>query len=178
MDAAAVLHTITMFAEDDIKIWLDGGWGVDALLRKQTRPHDDLDILVEMRNVRKARLILEQCGYTDLARDDTRPENFVLQDLSGNQVDFHVIEFDALGNGIYGPAEAGKFYPSHAFEAIGWIAGQEVFCLTPQFQLENRKGFPLRQKDVADITRLCKAFQFALPAHIAAHLGRTDAKEW
>jgi lincosamide nucleotidyltransferase A/C/D/E len=29
-----------------IKIWIDGGWGVDALLGKQTRTHADLDIVV------------------------------------------------------------------------------------------------------------------------------------
>jgi lincosamide nucleotidyltransferase A/C/D/E len=30
-----------------IKIWLDGGWGVDALLCKQTRLHSDLDIIIQ-----------------------------------------------------------------------------------------------------------------------------------
>ena len=30
-----------------IKIWIDGGFCVDALLGKQTRPHQDLDIAME-----------------------------------------------------------------------------------------------------------------------------------
>jgi lincosamide nucleotidyltransferase A/C/D/E len=29
-----------------IPAWVTGGWGVDALLGEQTRPHKDLDILV------------------------------------------------------------------------------------------------------------------------------------
>ena len=41
-----------------------------------------------------------------------------------------------------------------------------MFCITPAFQLESHKGYPLRQKDVADITQLCEAFQLTLPEHI------------
>jgi len=26
----------------DVAVWLDGGWGVDALVGEQTRDHDDL----------------------------------------------------------------------------------------------------------------------------------------
>ena len=31
----------------EIKAFLDGGWGVDALLGYQTRVHNDIDIFVE-----------------------------------------------------------------------------------------------------------------------------------
>ena len=108
MNASEVLRIITRFSEEGIKIWLDGGWGIDALLRKITRVHDDLDIVIEARHVRKARAILEVFGYSDLPRDDTRPENFVLQDRNGNRIDFHVVAFDSVGNGIYGPKDAGS----------------------------------------------------------------------
>jgi lincosamide nucleotidyltransferase A/C/D/E len=30
-----------------VRIWLDGGWGVDALLAKQIRTHKDLDIVIQ-----------------------------------------------------------------------------------------------------------------------------------
>jgi lincosamide nucleotidyltransferase A/C/D/E len=30
-----------------IKIWVDGGWSVDALLGEQTRLHKDLDIAIQ-----------------------------------------------------------------------------------------------------------------------------------
>lgn len=32
-----------------MRVWLDGGWGVDALLGRQTRPHDDMDIVIEQK---------------------------------------------------------------------------------------------------------------------------------
>lgn len=38
---------ILQFAIDaEIKVFLDGGWGVDALLGYQSRAHNDIDIFV------------------------------------------------------------------------------------------------------------------------------------
>ena len=38
---------------NNIEIWLDGGWGVDALLGKETRQHNDIDLFVEEKNYNK-----------------------------------------------------------------------------------------------------------------------------
>jgi lincosamide nucleotidyltransferase A/C/D/E len=89
-----------------IPIWLDGGWAVDALLGEQTRPHDDLDIVIEQQHLSRLCEHLRGKGYADVPRDDTSPWNFVLGDEQGRQVDIHVISFfDETGNGIYGPVE-------------------------------------------------------------------------
>jgi hypothetical protein len=32
-----------------VAIWIDGGWAVDAVVGRQTRSHNDLDIAVEAR---------------------------------------------------------------------------------------------------------------------------------
>ena len=40
----------TMFAMG-VEVWIDGGWGVDALLGEQTRFHKDLDIAIQERHV-------------------------------------------------------------------------------------------------------------------------------
>ena len=45
------------------EIWVDGGWGVDALLGRQTRRHKDLDIAIQEKDVPKAREFLEARGY-------------------------------------------------------------------------------------------------------------------
>ena len=41
-----------------IQVWLDGGWGVDALLKKQTRPHNDIDLFIEEKNKENYNMIL------------------------------------------------------------------------------------------------------------------------
>ena len=37
---------LDLFSELGIKVWIDGGWGVDALLGECTREHQDLDIMI------------------------------------------------------------------------------------------------------------------------------------
>lgn len=41
------IEIITYAEENDINIWIDGGWGVDALLEEETRVHNDIDLFVE-----------------------------------------------------------------------------------------------------------------------------------
>ena len=48
MDAGEALAILTALADSGCRAWVHGGWGVDALLREQTRPHDDLDLVVEV----------------------------------------------------------------------------------------------------------------------------------
>ncbi|HFU4006994.1 TPA: aminoglycoside nucleotidyltransferase, partial [Streptococcus suis] len=38
------IEIITYAEENDINIWIDGGWGVDALLEEETRVHNDIDL--------------------------------------------------------------------------------------------------------------------------------------
>jgi lincosamide nucleotidyltransferase A/C/D/E len=39
-----VLEVLEHLAGHDIDVWVDGGWGIDALVGSQTRPHGDLDL--------------------------------------------------------------------------------------------------------------------------------------
>src|SRR6516162_10485620 len=88
-----------------IELWIDGGWGVDALLGEQTRPHKDLDIAIEPKDVPTLREFLRTRGYKDIKVEEARLWNFVLGDESGREIDVHVIVLDDSGNGIYGPPE-------------------------------------------------------------------------
>lgn len=44
MSAKDVVELLQLFQQNGIEVFVDGGWGVDALLGKQTRLHTDLDI--------------------------------------------------------------------------------------------------------------------------------------
>ena len=41
-----------------------GGWGVDALLGRQTRPHHDLDVLVSVDDLGRLRDLLAEHAFT------------------------------------------------------------------------------------------------------------------
>jgi len=47
MPAVKAVELYQMFEENGVEIWVDGGWGVDALLEDQTREHTDLDIAID-----------------------------------------------------------------------------------------------------------------------------------
>ena len=147
-----------------ITVWLDGGWAVDACLGEQTRPHADLDIVIEERDVATAVEALTTIGYHPVPRDDTRPWNFVLGDDDGHEVDFHVIVLDATGRGAYGPAELGTEYPAAALTGRGVLSGREVACITPEWLVRWHTGYALAAKDFADVAALSARFGIPLPA--------------
>ncbi len=146
-----------------IKIWIDGGWGVDALLGIQTRPHADLDIVIQQKNLQKVLELSLKSGYQEIERNDTRPWNFVLGDDKGHEIDFHVIVFDNNGNGIYGPAENGEMYPVGSFLGKGNINGHSVRCISPEYMVKFHTGYKLGESDFKDISTLCKKFGIDIP---------------
>ena len=64
MTATDVISLYTELENLSIAIWIDGGWGVDALLGEQTRPHQDLDIAVQQKDVPRLRQLLQ--SYAEL----------------------------------------------------------------------------------------------------------------
>ncbi len=150
-----------------ITIWIDGGWGVDALLGKQTRAHKDLDIAIERKDVPAFRPLLERQGYTETHLEYARPWNFVLGDVQGREVDVHVIVFDAQGNGLYGPVEQGIMYPAASLTGTGTIDRHVVRCISPEWMVKFHSGYALTEKDFTDVSALCDKFGIELPDEYA-----------
>jgi lincosamide nucleotidyltransferase A/C/D/E len=163
MNAPSVLELYRRLTERGIPIWLDGGWGVDALLGEQTRPHDDLDIVVEEKHLLRLRQLLESQGFKDVECDDSSAWNFVLGHDDGRKIDVHAIVFDAAGNGIYGPVENGLMYPAGSLSGTGSVDGVAVQCLTAALQLASRSGRTLRDKDLQDVNALSRRFGLPRP---------------
>lgn len=112
MKAEDVLGLYNALERSGVQIWVDGGWGIDALLGKETRQHRDLDIAIQQKDVGQLRELLKGLGYEEIRLEIARPHNFVLGNPNGKEVDVHVIVFDGEGNGIYGPVENGGMYPA------------------------------------------------------------------
>ena len=163
MTATDVIKFYNHLEKSGIDIWIDGGWGVDALLGKQTRLHADLDIAIEQKDLKKAVGLLEKLGYQNVPRDDTKPWNFVLGDGKSREIDFHVIVIDDKGNGIYGPPEKGEMYPADALVGLGRIKKHPVKCIASEYMVKFHSGYKLRESDYQDIDALCKKFGIALP---------------
>jgi lincosamide nucleotidyltransferase A/C/D/E len=163
MKAPDVVMLYQVLEKQGIKIWIDGGWGVDALMEKQTRPHADLDIVIEKKDTKALNTFLENKGYTEILRGDTKPHNYMYGDSQTHLVDVHVIELDKNGNGIYGPAADGVMYPAAALTGKGWIKGVEVRCISPEWVVKFHTGYTLRDSDYKDVLAICEKFGIEVP---------------
>jgi lincosamide nucleotidyltransferase A/C/D/E len=158
MTADDVIQLYRDLESRGITICIDGGWAVDALLGRQTRPHADLDIALEERHVPPLRALLEARGYRDVQRDDSSRWNFVLGDEQGRQVDVHAFVLDGAGRVVDGIK-----YPAGSLTGTGTIAGHVVRCIEPSHLVAFHTGYPLRVTDWMDVTALCERFGIALP---------------
>ena len=156
-----MLRVVDALDRVGIRAGLTGGWGIDALLRRQTRPHTDADLGVRQEQVDAAIGALAALGY--VVTTDDRPARVVLGSRSG-QVDLHPIEFDEAGHGVQRGLEGERFeYPPGSLEAPGVIAGRPVKCGTPALQLAFHEHYEPREHDIADMRALSEAFGLALP---------------
>lgn len=130
MTARDVVEILGMVERKGIRVWVDGGWAVDALLGRQTRHHADLDIVIEQKDLDAVVDMLHTRGYGPAHRNNPRPWNFALGDGIRHEVDFHVIVLDGNGNGIYGPPANEESYPAHALRGVGAIRGRAVRCIS------------------------------------------------
>jgi lincosamide nucleotidyltransferase A/C/D/E len=163
MESTDVLDLYKELQQLGVQIWIDGGWGVDALLQKQTRAHNDLDIAIQLKDVATFRKLLKSRNYREIKLEIARPHNFVLGDARAHEIDVHVIVMDDDGNGIYGPPEKGEMYPAAALTGQGTINGQPVRCISPEWTIKFHSGYELKEKDFKDVAALCEKFGITLP---------------
>jgi lincosamide nucleotidyltransferase A/C/D/E len=164
MTPVDVMDVYTSLENLGVESWIDGGWGVDALLGEQTRPHKDLDIAIQQKHVVALREFLHAQSYREIKLEDARPWNFVLGDENGREIDVHVIKIDDRGNGIYGPSEKGEMYPAASLTGTGKIQGKKVRCISPEWMVKFHSGYQLKEKDFRDVSALCSKFGIELPA--------------
>ncbi len=162
-----VIDLYEALEDQGVEIWIDGGWGVDALLGEQSRPHSDLDIAIQQKDLPKFREWLRERGYKDIKVEIARDWNFVLGDEHGREVDVHVIVLDSQGNGIYGPPENGEKYPAASLTGTGLIEGRRVRCISPEWMVKFHSGYELKDKDFRDVSALCRKFGIDLPPEYA-----------
>lgn len=163
MNAADVVRLYDDLDTAGVRVWIDGGWGVDALLGEETRAHSDLDIAIELKDVPRLRAHLASRGYAEVTRADSSAWMFVMEDAMGRRVDVHAVVFNEAGEGVLGPAENGHAYPAGALSGEGEIAGRKVRCVSATAVVGFRAGFTPREVDRHDVRLLSARFGIALP---------------
>jgi lincosamide nucleotidyltransferase A/C/D/E len=158
MTSQDVIEIVKLLQENNIDIIIDGGWGVDALLGKQTRSHQDLDVAVKHQDVPQIRALLVERGYQEIPRDDSWECNFVLGDSQGHLFDLHSCTFDDAGNNIFGVK-----YPFDSWNGTGSINGYPVKCITPEWMVKFHTWYEPDEEDYHDVKLLCERFGIEIP---------------
>ena len=164
MTAAMVHWFLDLFDELGINVWIDGGWGVDALLGECTRKHQDLDIIISWEDSAILTEALFARDFVDIHTDDRKDRNFVMGHQLHGRIDFHVIELIEDGGGVYGPREIDWVISESELNAVGSIGGREVQCLSVDYQVRSHAGYALKDTDFADLRALQEKFGVKLLA--------------
>ncbi len=145
-----------------IRFWVMGGWGVDALLHCETRPHKDLDILLVLGDLPLLWKVFDEHGFTLQyvweenrwleGEPDRRPTAFVAADAQGRELDVHVIDFGPDGTIIQLYNTPWSF--PQAITGQGSIADATVSCVSKETQLAMHTGYTLPDGQLRDLKLL------------------------
>ncbi len=162
MAAVDLVELLRGIEEAGIEVWLDGGWGVDALLGEQRREHDDIDLIASLEDAPRLLQFLEARRYELV--DGELPTNVVLLDTDGRQVDIHPVAFNESGDGIYRMRNGEDWvYPSWSFAGRGRVQDLRVRCLSPEAQVLCHTGYELDGNDFRDLHALQERFGVKSP---------------
>lgn len=163
MAASHALRVIHALEASDVHVWVAGGWGVDALVGRQTRVHDDLDLLCADRQHldETTHDVMTRLGFRPLEAEEGGhhlPRRIVWRDRTGRTVDILPVGVEADGDDdAFTPA---SFSP-------GRIDGHQVGCLSVEVQLKLHTGYDSRREDQRDVRLLCSHFGLDLPSGYA-----------
>ncbi len=159
MDATAVIKFWSTARAARLDVCIDGGWAVDALLGRQTRPHDDLDIALPVSRVAALKDILFGQGFREVPRADSWEHNFVLDDGNGRIIDVHAYELNADGSNRFGVP-----YTADHLTGEGEILGTKIRCVPVHWLIRFHTGYELDETDWHDVRLLCQEFGIAIPS--------------
>jgi lincosamide nucleotidyltransferase A/C/D/E len=105
MQVTRVLETLDALSSAGLDTPVIGGWGVDALVGEQTRPHRDLDLIVDHQRMDTALRALAGLGYEEWYREETprlgevelTGEVVVVRDPALRAVELHPVGIDLAG---------------------------------------------------------------------------------
>jgi lincosamide nucleotidyltransferase A/C/D/E len=159
MPAELVPEVLDTLEEAGVRAWLAGGWGVDALLGEQTRPHRDLDLVFDADGGAEKRALaaLAALDFRVMGREPVRThwwsERIAVSDAQGHVVDLHPVS----GEAFIATVGADAF-------VTGKVAGRPVSCLARSVQLRLHEGYEPTEADRADVALLRERVAPSSPA--------------
>ena len=160
MNSTTVLYVLDLLATVGVPVWLDGGWGVDALLGRITRSHDDLDLVLTLDDLTRVVEVLVRNGF---GVEEEELGRVVLGHADHGRVDLHPVTFDPRGNAVQVQLAASPVVYRRDGFVSGRILGHTVACFSADVQVFARLGHDRSEKHRQDVVALCSSFGLQVP---------------
>jgi lincosamide nucleotidyltransferase A/C/D/E len=148
-----VVEILRLLGAAGAQPWIAGGWGVDALVERQTREHRDLDVMVLADHLEDALAALCANGF-QVSRD--RLPGQVELDDGIRIVKLHPVHPDGSGGWWQATPEAGRLtYPAGSIVG-GLVGGHTVRCASPGLARQVQPGNLLGELDGHDFALLAE----------------------
>lgn len=152
MRLADVLTVVDALDDAGVETWLEGGWGIDALVGQQTRDHRDVDVDVDVAHEATALEVLGRLGYA--VQTDWRPTRVELVAKGRGWVDLHPLIFSADGDARQAALDGTFWHFPRRYFVRGRLDRREVGCYSIEAQRTFHAGYELRPQDRLDLAVL------------------------
>jgi lincosamide nucleotidyltransferase A/C/D/E len=144
-----VIEVLAALDAGGINYWVDGGWGIDALVGEQTRTHRDLDLGVRLDDVARIKTFLPQFRRES---EEEWPGFLLLKDERGRAVDLLLVE-RSEGGQLWQQLAGGRRvrHAQSETRASGYIGGRPVRCASAALQREHHDHPDATDQDQVDI---------------------------
>lgn len=132
-----------------ITYWIDGGWGIDLLVGKQTRIHRDIDVDFDAQYTEKLLAALKEYGY--VVDTDWAPVRMELYSERLGYLDIHPFILHEDGSSKQANPEGGYFEFEADYFGCGIYEGKTIPCISAKGQRIFHTGYELREVDRQDL---------------------------
>ena len=155
---ATLVETFALFERAAIRSWLSGGWAVDFHAGRITRPHSDVDFVIELALSRVARTLLRKASFVECDPPLTSPGH-VSMERGGVVVE---VTFVGTSGGAHvTPGFEHWPWPSGSFEdRWATLEGHRVRVVSIETLIDTKSqwavvlGEPPRPHDLTDLELL------------------------
>ena len=152
MSLAEVLAVLDVVRSVGCPFWLEGGWGVDALVGHQTRAHRDVDIDIDGAFEDAVIAALQGIGY--VIASDWRPNRLELAAPERGWVDVHPLVVQPDGSARQAALDGGWHLWPPSFFTVGRLGDVVVPCVSLEAQRLFHSGYEPRTVDEHDLAVL------------------------
>ena len=146
------IKVLDLLEQLKVRYWVDGGWGIDVLIGKQTRAHRDVDIDFDAVFEDIVLDTLENAGYK--ITTDWRPSRVELYHPAHGYIDIHPLQLSESGDAKQADPNGGWYHFEASYFTTAVFENRVVPCISAQAQRLFHSGYELSEKDKNDLKNL------------------------